>query len=101
MTMSDILQVLADENDLTLDDAKTKRKLLSWCNTIYRQVVTAEEYPWRLREYTVVTGAPMTGIADVTALIAINALAEHHPMLKGWNKMVVTKQHDRVLLKVL
>lgn len=66
MAFSDYVSEIADELNLDTASAKTVRQIYSWANTVYRNVVNAEEYPWRNREVPLVTHAVGTGTAVFT-----------------------------------
>jgi len=66
VAFSDYVTEIADELNLDTASQKTMRQIYSWANTIYRNVVNAEEYPWRNRDVPLVTRAAGTGTAVFT-----------------------------------
>ena len=65
MAFSDYVSEIADELNLDTASAKTVRQIYSWANTVYRNVVNAEEYPWRNRDVPLVTQGIGTGTASL------------------------------------
>jgi len=61
MSVADIVSDIVDELDLDSNDTKTMRRVYRWLNSVYRNVVTAEQFPWRQRSTPILTKPVGTG----------------------------------------
>lgn len=83
-TVAELLDAIDDELDLHLNvDEGTKRKVLRWMNSIYNEVVTASEYPWRKKSAHLTTVGPASGTTNLTYGEAVF----HGGTLSGWSPL--------------